>query len=125
MDPKKIGMRRERKRVPRACKSVLAKRRASRAMLTTSFSQNCQALAPDLLGGFSIYPSDLPTLNRPLDHIDRFALRFVIDSCHHFTEQAHAHQLHPKNQEEDREQQERSSADLLTHDQFETGQIQE
>src|SRR5574337_1631036 len=101
MDPKKIGMRRERKRVPRACKSVLAKRRASRAMLTTSFSQNCQALAPDLLVGFSIYPSDLPTLTRPLDHVNGFALCFVIDPCHHLAEQAHTHQLHPQNQEED------------------------
>src|SRR5574337_435862 len=125
MDPKKIEMRRERKRVPRACRSVLAKRRASRAMLTTSFSQNCQALVADLLAGFSIYLSSLDPMDHPLDHIDRFALRFVINSCHHFTEQAHAHQLHPKNQEEDREQQERSSADLLAHDQFETGQIQE
>src|SRR5574337_1654934 len=124
MDPKKIETRRERKMVPRARRSVLDKSRASSAKLTTSFSPNRQALDADLLADITAGPFSLDPMNRPLDHVDRFALRFVIDPCHHFTEEAHAHQLYSQNQEEDREQQERPPANRLAREQFEAGQIQ-
>src|SRR5574341_1067062 len=101
MELSKSGRRRERKSARIACRSVRLKRKARRARLTRSFSQNRHGEGLGLSGGLvtaaplSFTPEDL------FDHVDRLSMHFVVDPDHHLTEQAHAYQLNAEKHEED------------------------
>src|SRR3989304_2374556 len=83
MELSRSGTRRERKSARMAGRSVRLKRKASRARLTRSFSQNRQGLALGLSRGvvtaapLALTPDDL------FDHVDRLSVYFVVDPGHH------------------------------------------
>src|SRR3990172_1365459 len=125
MELSRSGRRRERKSAQMAGRSVRLKRKARRARLIRSFSQNRHGEGLGLSGGLVMAAPLALTPDDLFDHVDRLSVHFVVDPGHHLTEQAHAYQLNAEKHEEDRQQKKRAPAYLLGREQLEAYQVQQ